>query len=76
MTDNEVHYFTAEGLAPHPVKDGYLTCAFCRIKKSGQDRRLIEFSTCDSIRTHFSILSHMVVKCFDLFILGIISKHQ
>ena len=65
MTENEIYNFTAAGLVPHPAKNDHLTCAFCRIKRPGQERRLIEFGTCDSIRNHFSILSHMVGKCFD-----------
>ena len=60
MTEQEIFDFTAQGLCPHPVMcETKLSCAFCTVKKQG-GRRLIEFSTCDSIRDHFSILLHMV----------------
>ena len=60
MTDQEIFEFTAKGLCSLSDNDnaGYLTCAFCTVKRAGQDRRSIRFNTCDSIRDHFSIWPH------------------
>ena len=58
MTDQEIFEFTAKGLCPLSDNAGYLTCAFCTVKRAGQDRRPIQFNTCDSIRDHFSIWPH------------------
>lgn len=58
MTEEEIFQFTAKGLCPLSGVDGYLTCAFCTVKRPGQDRRPLKFGTCDSIRDHFSIWPH------------------